>query len=140
MKLYLLIFFVSVFFLGCSDKTASDKAQEKALLDEVIKAHNKMMATDDQLMKNKMQLDTISAHNPPQVVKDSAQFYIKKLNDADAGMDNWMHKFDPEFKGKGHEDIMTYLSDQKKQVAAIDSQINLAIASSGKYLTKIKAK
>ena len=38
-------------------------------------------------------------------------------------MSDWMHKFNPEQTGKSHDEIMTYLDAQKKQITAIDSQM-----------------
>ena len=111
----------------------NDKAQEKALLDDVIKLHDTVMGKDEQLMKNKMKIDTLLT-----TTKDTvAQKLSTNLVTAEEAMENWMQKFDPEQKGKTHEEIVDYLNDQKKQVAAIDSQINVAIAASTQYLKQL---
>jgi hypothetical protein len=128
------IFFSSLVILSCND----DKAQEKALLAEVIKTHDKLMADDGAIMKNKMAMKYYANITPD--VQDSVARYNQLLGNADDAMMNWMNKFNPDFTGKSHEQIMTYLNGQKAQIIKLDSQINSAIAASNKYLTKIKAK
>ncbi|HEY4327658.1 MAG TPA: hypothetical protein VGN20_26990 [Mucilaginibacter sp.] len=135
MKRTVITFFIGFTLLGCADK----KAQEKALLDDVIKVHDKVMMADEQVMKNKMQLDTLIQHADARV-KDSAAYYSKLLNTADDAMSNWMHKFNPAQTGKSHDEIMTYFDTQKKQVMAIDSQLTAAVTGSTKYLLKTKSK
>ena len=116
----------------------NDKAREKALLDDVIKIHDTVMGKDEKLMKNKMKIDTLLT-----TIKDTlAQKPLKTLSTnlvtAEEAMENWMQKFDPEQKGKTHEQIVAYLTGQKKQVTAIDSQINVAIKQSSEYLNKLQ--
>ncbi|SRR5258707_6628636 len=135
MKKIVIAVFIGFTLWGCTDK----KAQEKALLDDVIKKHDKVMSADEQLMKNKMQLDTL-VKNSPAIEKDSAVIYVKLLNNAENSMDDWMHKFNPDQTGNSHDETMAYLSAQKKQITAIDSQLNAAINESNKYLLKIKSK
>ncbi|WPV02208.1 hypothetical protein SNE26_10510 [Mucilaginibacter sp. cycad4] len=122
--------------LGCTDT----KKQEKDLLNQVIAVHDKVMANDEQLMKNKMLLDSLIKQNAPNINKDSAQVYLKLVDDADNAMSDWMHKFDAENKGKSHQEIMDYLEAQKKLISKIDTQITVAVAGSTKYITQIPAK
>ena len=115
----------------------NDKVQEKAILDDVIKLHDTVMGKDEKLMKNKMKIDTLLT-----TIKDTlAQQPLKKLSTnlvtAEEAMENWMQNFDPEQNGKTHEQVVTYLNDQKKQVVAIDSQINVAIKQSSEYLNQL---
>ena len=126
---------VSLAFMlfGCNDK----KAQKEAALDAVIKVHNHVMSADEHLMKNKMTLDTlVKKDNLPG--KDTAVLLRTNLAAADSAMETWMHKFDPDYKGKTDDETLGYLNDQKKQVTAIDSQINAAIKASDTYLQKVK--
>jgi hypothetical protein len=62
------------------------------------------------------------------------------VDDADNAMSDWMHKFDAENKGKSHQEIMDYLEAQKKLISKIDTQINVAVTGSTKYITQIPAK
>jgi hypothetical protein len=134
MKKNTLILLLPFIFAACADK----KAQQKAALDSVIKVHDKVMGEDEQLMKNKMLLDSLAKHNP--ALKDSAMIYTAKITMADSAMDTWMHQFDPEMTGKTDEQKSTYLSQQKKLIIGIDAQSTTALTASGNYLGKTKTK
>jgi len=136
MKRTIIIALTALVFSACADK----KAQEKAVLDSVMQIHDKVMGADEQLMKNKMLLDSAGKINSAKEVKDSVFMYLSKINVTDNVMGDWMHKFDPDHTGKSHEETMTYLEDQKKQIMAIDSQLNSVVNQSGKYLSTIKMK
>jgi succinate dehydrogenase flavin-adding protein (antitoxin of CptAB toxin-antitoxin module) len=136
MKKYLFIALGATLMLACTDT----KKQEKDLLNQVIAVHDKVMANDEQLMKNKMLLDSLVKHNAPNINKDTAQVYLKLVDDADNAMSDWMHKFDAETKGKSHQEIMDYLEAQKKLISKIDTQINVAVTGSTKYITQIPVK
>ena len=133
MKRILICVALAILAAGCSD----DKNQEKLLLDTVIKTHDKLMADDGVIMKNKMALKPFAS---APATKDSVAIYTKTLSDADDAMMGWMNKFSPDFTGKSHEQIMTYLHSQKAQILKLDSQINGAVKASNQYLTKIKTK
>jgi hypothetical protein len=134
MRKIIVILFTGVVLFGCND----DKKQETALLNDVIKTHDKLMADDDAIMKNKMALKDIAKSDT--TIKDSVAVYSKSLEDADNSMMNWMSKFSPDFTGKSHEQIMTYLNSQKAQILKLDTQINEAIATSNNYILKVKKK
>jgi hypothetical protein len=135
MKKILIAIIAGFALTGCTDK----KAKKKAILDSVLAVHDKVMGAEGQLMKNKMQLDTlIKQNNLPS--KDSAYMLRAKLTVADSAMDNWMHNFDYEQKGKSDDEIIVYMNAQKKQIIAIDSQLNTAVSESNKYLVKTKKK
>lgn len=120
---------------GCSNK----KLETQKMFDTVMQVHEKVMHADEQLTNNKMQLDTILKQGNP-AIKDSVLLLSRQLTDADDAMNNWMHKFDPDFKGKNDDDKLNYVTSQKKQIVAIDLSINNAINASGKYLKKLKKK
>jgi len=124
---------------GCID----NKKQEKALLDSVIAIHDKMMSKDDQLMRNKMKLDTLLKSKLTGVADTAAEkVQLMGLNvqltNAEDAMEKWMQKFDPDQKGKTHQQFMDYLTIQKAQVAGIDSSINDAVNASTNYLNGLK--
>lgn len=117
MKKILFALLTIALLTGCGN----EKAQENALLDSVKDAHDKVMSDDDMTMKVKGRLKLLSAHKPE--LKDSITFYLKKLDDNDNVMMDWMNKFNPDFTGKSHEQIMSYLKIQKREVMQVDSQI-----------------
>ena len=123
-----------VALFGCND----DKNQEQTLLNDVIKTHDKLMVDDGTIMKSKMQLKMIAAGNA--AAKDSVAVYTKSLDAADGAMMVWMDKFSPDFTGKTHEQVMTYLDTQKAAIAKIDSQITVTLAKSNSYISKNKMK
>ena len=135
MKNTLIALIIAFSLYGCTNK----KAQAKAVLDDVIKVHDKVMAADEQLEKDKMQLDTLLKQEKTNR-KDTLKLLIAKLVLADSAMENWMHKFDYEQTGKSPDETIVYMGDQKKQIMAIDSQISAAVDQSNKYLLKIKGK
>ena len=136
MKKILAALFISFVIFGCADT----KKQEKDLFNEVIKVHDRVMGKEELIMINKMQLDTLIKKNPSPDILATATAHSKALDSADTRMENWMHNFDAENKGKGHDEIMTYLTDQKKQIDAIDSTFNLTVAASAKFIKQNKVK
>jgi|SRR5665213_1685146 len=135
MKKVFTVALIAFILTGCTDK----KTQKQSALDEVIKIHDKVMGADEHLMKNKMLLDSM-LKLPSLPAKDTAALLRSDLNTADSAMENWMHKFDPDYQGKSDDETVTYFNDQKKQIAAIDSELNKLIAASDKYLQKVKSK
>ena len=133
MKKIFIAAIASLTFIACND----GKKQEKALLDDVIKLHDKVMGNDYQLMRNKMKIDTLLITAPAPQKTELTQLSAN-LVVTETAMENWMQKFDPEQKGKSHEEIVAYLNSQKKQIAIIDSQMNLAINKSSQYISQLK--
>jgi hypothetical protein len=127
---------LSLALFSCTDA----KKQEKNLLNEVIKTHDRVMSKDELIMINKMQLDTLVKETKDTAFKAAAIKLITELEVADAKMESWMHNFDAEKKNKSHEEIMTYLNDQKKQIESIDKQLSTAITSSSNLIKQNKAK
>jgi len=125
-----------VVLFGCND----DKKQEQTLLNDVVAKHDKLMSDDGAIMKNKMQLKSIAAKDTSTAVKDSVATYTKLLSDADDSMMKWMDKFNPDFTGKTHEQIMDYLNTQKTEVIKLDTTIVVAVAASNNYISKAKTK
>ena len=127
---------LSLVLFGCTDT----KKQEKDLLSEVIKTHDHVMSKDELIMINKMKLDTLIKETKDSTFKTEASKFAAELAAADAKMEDWMHNFDAENKNKTHEEIMTYLTDQKKQIESIDKQLSTAVTSSNNFLKQNKSK
>jgi hypothetical protein len=133
MKKIILLFTVCAVLVACSD----NKKQEKALMDSVMAVHEKVMGSDDQLMRNKMRIDTLLKQpltGDTVTIKRQLMGLKVQLTTAEDAMSMWMQKFDPEMKGKSHEDIMNYLGAQKAQIITINGSIDSAISSSTRYL------
>jgi PBP1b-binding outer membrane lipoprotein LpoB len=135
MKRILLILLTTSVLFGCSNK----KAEKSAIMKDVMNVHEKVMEVDGQVIANRMKLDTLLKDNTL-AAKDTALQLNKKLAAAEDAMENWMHKFDYEQKGKSDEEVITYMNGQKKLIMAIDSELNVAVKESNAYLKKIKSK
>jgi len=135
MKRIITLIFTGFILFGCTEK----KAQPQTLSDDIIKIHDKVMGADARLMDNKMKLDTLLKQDKF-AGKDTAKMLIAKLAAADSAMDTWMNNFKPDYKGKSDDETAAYMTSQKKQIMAVDSQITEAVAESNKYLLKIKGK
>ncbi|MDB4999341.1 MAG: hypothetical protein JWR76_418 [Mucilaginibacter sp.] len=127
---------LSIALFSCTDT----KKQEKDLLNDVIKTHDRVMSKDELIMINKMQLDTLLKETKDTAFKAAAIKLATELETADTKMENWMHNFDAENKNKSHEEIMAYLTDQKKQIESIDKQLSTAITSSNNLIKQSKTK
>lgn len=135
MKKLLVTAFIGLTLSACSDT----KKQEKDLLDNILKAHDKVMGHDEALMKNKMVLDSLlkmPAKDTAEKVKMKA--IDLKLKAAEESMENWMHNFEPDLTNKSHDEIMKYYDSQKKAINSVDSMMNAAIGESNKYLSNRK--
>lgn len=132
-KVFIAIF--AVFALSACD---NGKDQEKALQDEVIKIHDKVMGADNRLMDNKMKIDTLITTTTDTAQKAQMIRLNAELTVAEQAMENWMQKFDPEQANKTSDEKVAYLTDQKKQIMTIDSLMNAAIDKSTQYLNTIK--
>lgn len=129
MKKIFLFALAAFSFAACSDT----KNDEKAVLDDVIKMHDTVMAHSDQLMHNKMKLDTL-LKTADDTAKSKISQLITGLNKADDQMEDWMQKFEPEQKGKTHEQIMKYLNMQKARIKSIDSAMSVSVQQSANYI------
>ena len=133
MKRLLITVLVAITIYSCSDNTK----EEKSLMNDILKVHEQVMAHDEALMKNKMKLDTLLKQKTDTAVVKTLE---EKLTAADGAMEKWMNGFQVDMTGKSHDEVMKYYTDQKKQVAAVDSQVNVAIKESDAYLSNHKIK
>ena len=137
MKYFPVFLLITLFICSCKDSTQ----QEKDLLNDILKVLDKVMMKDEALMKNKSRLDSLLKLP----AKDTAEKVNMKGIDlklvaAGEAMENWMRKFQTDMTGKPHDEVMKYFTDQKKQVMAIDSQVNVALSESNKYFSTHKVK
>ena len=113
MKKILITVFIGLALSACSD----GKKQEKDLLNNILKVHDKLMGNDDALMKNKMQLDSLLKLPAKDTAeKVNMRALDTKLLAAEEAMETWMHQFEPDVTNKSHDDVMKYYEGQKKQI------------------------
>ncbi|HJP62071.1 MAG TPA: hypothetical protein VJ844_01445 [Mucilaginibacter sp.] len=129
MKYFPVFLLIALFICSCKDNTQ----QEKNLLNDILKVHDKVMMTDEALVKNKSRVDSL-LKLPGKDTADLRSIDLK-LAAADDTMGKWMHQFQTDMTGKSHDEVIKYYTDQKKQIAAVDSLVNVAIAESNKYFS-----
>ncbi|MES2277363.1 MAG: hypothetical protein V4592_15155 [Bacteroidota bacterium] len=121
---------VACTFSACKD----EKAEEKAKMAEVIKVHDNVMGKSELVVKYKSILDSLVKTTTDSGVIAKNLELKKELTTADDAMEDWMHKFNPDFSGKSHTDVMVYLHDQQSEINRVDSLISTAVDKAGKYL------
>jgi hypothetical protein len=133
MKKLSVILIMSLVFVACSDH----KKQEKELLDNILKVHDKVMGKDEALMKNKMTLDSLLKLPAKDTAEKTNMKAVElKLKAAEEAMEIWMQKFDPDIiNKKQHDEIVKYYNEQEKSIKSVDSLMNAAVEESSKYLS-----
>jgi len=132
MKKSSVVLLASLVFVACSD----DKKQEKELLNNILKVHDKLMGKDEALMKNKMTLDSLLKLPAKDTAEKTNMKAIElKLTAAEEAMETWMQKFEPDVTNKSHDDVVKYYNEQKKGIMRVDSLMNAAVTESTKYLS-----
>lgn len=131
MKKFLLIAVACVILGSCKNS----QNQQKAVVDDIMNTHEKVMNNEDDLMRNKMKIDTLLKQNLQPDVKSTATALNQKLVQADDAMSAWMQKFNPDFKGKNDDESLNYFKDQRTQVMKVDSQMKAVIQESNTFLS-----
>lgn len=131
---------------ACKD----NKKEEKALENQVMDLHEKVMAAGETAIQNKMKMDTLMLKRDsvktayPRLDTSVENKAMRNLSTeivkADDKMSDWMHNYNPDFSGKPHQEIMDYLAQQKKIVSQINTEYNSVIQLSNQYLLKYKKK
>ncbi len=141
---FLVLLGVSLLFVACNN----NKKHQEDLQKSVIAVHDSVMTEMGTLMEKKTEinkmlthLDSLKSANPNldtiQVRTDLTKV-IAELASADEGMMNWMHNFNPDYTGKSHEEVMTYLDEQKVKINSVDGSIKTVILKSDSVIMKYK--
>ena len=122
----------------------------KAVRQELMDAHDKVMMDGEIAIINKMKLDTLVGRldslSKIKIISDTVVEKQRilaiqlKLNKADDQMNDWMHKFDAELGDKSNEEAVLYFKGEKEKVKSLDSIYKAAISESASYLSKFKKK
>ncbi len=129
-KLLTLTTLIIILINACSDP----KADEKKMMEKVISMHDTVMVKSEKVMKYSSALDSVAKSKTDTAKIHTAITLNSQLKMADEAMMTWMHRFNPEFAGKSHAEIISYLNTQQTQVHRIDSLLSLAIKRSDKFL------
>lgn len=142
---YLIIFSILLIsFSGCKDQ----KAEQKKLQSEVMEVHDLLMSEMDLIMKNKSDLSNLQLHLDSLKIKnptlDTVDFKIqienlkKELVSSDDAMMQWMNNFNPDYTGKSHEEIVSYLNHQKIKIDSVKTLFKESLSKSNTILVKYK--
>ena len=119
-------------FAGCQN---SQQKEVKQLQSEVMHIHDRTMKK----MGYMYELET-SLHKLMAQKKDNGsgpdREAIQKLQEAQALMMQWMHKYVPPEEGTPYADQMTYLLDEKQKIMRIE-QLSTEAIRLGESLTEV---
>lgn len=122
------------------------KEEQAQLQKEVIDNHDVLMVQMDDIMNNKLKLDSIASNL--QLIKEkkttidtpslklSIDSLKNQLTKADDAMMNWMHQFNPDYTGKSHEEVMSYLNDQKVKIDSVKTLFEESLSKSKQFISK----
>ena len=120
-----------LFISSCGD---GGKAERETLRDEVMAVHDEVMPKMGDLRKTRKSLEALSdslrsdTTNTEKLQKlGSRAIEIAVANEAMMG---WMRQYNPEIMEDGtpHEEVMSYLNEQKESIEKVRDQMNQALA------------
>ena len=139
---------IGVLLISMAAIACTQKSDYKLVRDEVMKFHDVVMADHGKIINNQMALDTLLKDlkglklKYPEVdtLKEKAEFtgLLIKLTVAEDGMNDCMHKFEPDVSVKSNDEAIQYFEAEKAKIATIDSLYKVEIKVSGEYLSKFR--
>ncbi len=130
---YLMFLLVFACFMACNSKNPKD--EESALLKSVMLVHDEVMPKMADIAKAETDLETLKKAEPNNAIYTEQ---LQKLQTAEDSMMDWMANFKEDFKGMSHEDIMKYLTIQKKIVDDMKMKILTQLKESQTVLQQKK--
>ena len=120
----------------------------KKVRNEVMQFHDVVMTGHAKIVRNQLSLDTLldnvdsvlQQHPGMDTLKEKAEMeaIIRRLSRAEASMNNWMLKFEPDASDKTNEEAVAYFKKEKHKIEQIDSAYKTEISSSDAYLSKFR--
>lgn len=135
-----------IFITSCKNKADYQTARK-----QVLNLHDKVMADAGKAESNEMQFNALLKSglkqlklNQPALDTVAGRTQItalnKELGNADDQMENWMHAYNNDFKGKTDQEALDYFNNEKTKVLKIDSLYKGALKSSDTYLKQLNIK
>jgi len=108
-----------ILFSSC--KTEPDS---NAVKKEVLNIHDKLMMDGENVVRNKIKLDSILKSGKIEFANDSIKMadLIARLNKADENMMDWMHFFKDDFKGKTELEDLNYYKAEMVKIRAVEDE------------------
>ncbi|HJY13874.1 MAG TPA: hypothetical protein VJ304_13865, partial [Flavobacterium sp.] len=117
----MVLYLVTTLLFSCKTKPDS-----KAIRQEVLNIHDKLMIDGEKVVKNKMKLDKLLVSDQIKLAQDSViqkqkiNDLIIRLNAADEKMMDWMHFFKDDFKGKTEQEDLDYYKSEMVKIRAVE--------------------
>ena len=133
-------------------QSCSNGSDYKAVREQIVVMHDKIMGEDGQLMSDKAKLKNLSSVAGLQQIKtampqaDTAAEKLKittlakQLDSVSNSMSDWMAAFNPDAEGKTDDQATAYFKGEKVKVTRIDSSYNVLLKTAGDYLKKFNIK
>jgi len=105
---------------------------------EVVAIHDKVMSDADLANSQKSVLDSIyrSFKSSGEDTVKLAET-IRKVDEANQQMENWMNRFEPDVSGKSNEEALHYFKSELKKINDLDKQFKTVISLSDRYLDSL---
>ena len=126
--------------LAITEDPRHDRAK---LYGEVMEVHDITMPKMTQVNRMIRQLKALRANDQvtlTETQKQSLHTFQKTLEEAEEGMFAWMNDFREPTPSMPQEEAMTYLQDQKNQMLAIDSTIDVTLRKAAEFLKPLTTK
>jgi len=112
---------------------------------QILEKHDQLMATSEQAVSIKMQLDTLklshfrTGHLITDTLTASKEItrFKRLLSEADDEMGDWMHNYKPEYKGASLEETNAYFKKEADKLNRLDSDYKNAIAAPNELFAKL---
>ncbi len=129
------------FSIGCNTE-ANKKKKEQKLAEEVIAIHDEVMPKMDQIFKLRKELKDLNnqfiANNAfmPGLDTGKSKMLIVNLDSSDKLMMDWMHHYNGGQGLYSHEEVMSYLEDEKKKITHVKEFTDKSIEEARSFLKK----
>jgi hypothetical protein len=122
------------------------KADIKTIKEETMKLHDIVMAEHGKIIDNQMKIDTLLASlgklksKFPNIdtlaEKTEMAKIMADLVKAEEKMNDWMHKFDGDFKSEADTAVFNYYQKEHDKIAKVNELYQTEIKKSNTYLSK----
>lgn len=120
-------------FAGCQN---SQQKEVEQLQSEVMHIHDRTMEKMGYMYELESNLQKLIAQKKNNASGERWEEAIQKLQEAQASMMQWMHKYVPPKEGTPYAEQMTYLLDEKQKIMRVEQLTTEAIRL-GESLTEI---
>jgi len=113
-----LAFFAIILLLNA----CTTEADSKAVRNEILNIHDKLMMDGEKVIRNRIKLDSVLKSDTIKAINDSVKIadLVGRLNAADEKMMDWMHLFKKDFKGKNEQENLEYYKSEMIRIRDVE--------------------